>query len=109
MSENLLEVPGNGYHYGTSSAQSNVPMSTNSAGGFDISYDPNFYVLKQTLNTPRPLTELFRSNVSRASSGKFYVTPIPSFMSALASNLGGKSGFGKIWLRGPKILDRDEK
>ena len=103
ISENTAEFPGNGYQYGTSSAQ-----PTNSAEGFGQMYDPNYSVIMHALSTESPLTELFRSNVSRASSLKYFVTPNPSVMSASASNLAKKGGFGKLGPPWPKVMDRDE-
>ena len=106
--ENMIDVAGNGYQYGTTSAQPNVLAPMYSADGFGQMYDPNIHDIVHALRTENALTELFRSNVSRSDSPKFYVTPMPSVMSAFTTTLPKKGSFGEKWLHGPKIWDRNE-
>ena len=106
--ENISQAPVNGYQYGANSDKPNVLSSSNSALDFGQIYDPNFYAISPTFNSESRLTELFRSNVSRSSAGKLYVTPIPALMSASASTLARLGRFSKMWPVRPKILDRNE-
>ena len=108
ISEAMVDIAGNGYQYGTTSAQPNVHAPMYSSDGFGQMYDPTIHDIVHALRTENALTELFRSNVSRSDSPKFYVTPMPSVMSAFTTTLAKKDSFGEKWLHGPKIWDRNE-